>query len=131
MGKAGVSARAIDCRRPAIEHTSARVPMPRNTRTCARTHKKEDRSQLRSSAPLREEQLSRNPILESVILLGFLLVLVAQGLNLTIFRVSRVFLDSINRLVNTKKHTGDFGEDLTAIQGSVFRVYSFPFSFIL
>jgi hypothetical protein len=48
-----------------------------------------------------------------------------------IFRVSKVSLDSINRLVNTKKHTQDFGEELTVLQGSVFRVYSFPFSFIL
>ena len=78
-----------------------------------------------------EEQLSHNPILESVILLGFLLVLVAQGLNLTIFRVSRVSLDSINRLINTEKHTCDFGEELMALQGSVFRVNSFPFYFIL
>jgi hypothetical protein len=49
-----------------------------------------------------EELLNRNPILESFILLRVLLVLVAQGLNPTIFRVSRVSLDFINRLVNTK-----------------------------
>ena len=92
---------------------------------------KEDRSQLRLSTPVREEQLSRNPILKCFILLGFLLVLVAQGLNPTIFRVSRVSLDSINRLVNTEKYTRDFLEELTALQGSVFQVYYFRFHFIL
>jgi hypothetical protein len=50
---------------------------------------------------VREDQVSRNPILESFILLGFLLVLISLGLNPTIFRASRVSLDSINRLVNT------------------------------
>ena len=54
---------------------------------------------------MREDQLSRSPTLESFILLGFLLVLVAQGLNPAIFRISRVSLDSINRPVNTKKDT--------------------------
>jgi hypothetical protein len=76
---------------------------------------------------VREDQLSRSPILGSFIFLGFLLVLVAQGLNPTIFRVSKVSLDSINRLVNSKKYTHDFEEELTALQGGVFRVYSFPF----
>jgi hypothetical protein len=116
----------------------ARASKPRNESTCGRAHKKEDQLQLRSSAlhlrsstPVHEEQLSRDPILESVILLGFLLVLVAQGLNPTIFRISRISLDSINRLVNIEKHIGDFGEELTALYGSIFRVYSFPFSFIL
>ena len=72
--------------------------------------KKEDLSQLqlsahslRSSAPVHEDQVSHSPILESFILLGFLLVLVALGLNPMIFRVSRVSLDSINRLVNKEK----------------------------
>jgi hypothetical protein len=65
------------------------------------------------------------------VLLGFLLVIVAQGLNPTIFRVSGVSLDSINRLVNTEKHKHDFGKELMALQGSVFQVYSFPFYFIL
>jgi hypothetical protein len=43
----------------------------------------------------------------------------------------RVFLNSINRLINRELDTCDFGEELTALQGSVFRVYSFPFYFIL
>jgi hypothetical protein len=44
---------------------------------------------------------------------------------------SRVLLNSIYRLVNTKLHTFDFGKELTTLQGSVFRVYSFPFYFIM
>jgi hypothetical protein len=37
------------------------------------------------------------------LILGFWLILVAQGFNLTHFRVSRILLDSINRLVNIEK----------------------------
>ena len=48
-----------------------------------------------------------------------------------IFRVSRVSLDSISRLVNTEKHTHDFGEELAALKEAIFRVYSFLFYFIL
>jgi hypothetical protein len=84
---------------------------------------------LQSSTPTREDQVSRNPILESFILLGFLLVLVSLGLNPTIFTVSRVFLDSINRLINTEKHTRDFVEEFSALKEAIFRVYSFPFLF--
>jgi hypothetical protein len=40
IGKAEVSATAIECRRPAIERTSARAPKSRIERTCARAHKK-------------------------------------------------------------------------------------------
>ena len=86
---------------------------------------------MRSTAPMREDQVSRSPILESFILLGFLIVLVALGLNPTIFRVSRVFLDSINWLVNTEKHRRDFGEEFTTLKEAIFRDYSFPFYFIL
>jgi hypothetical protein len=46
-----------------------------------------------------------------VLFLGFLQL----GLNPMIFKVSRVFLDFINRLVNTKKDTGDFGEEFTTL----------------
>jgi hypothetical protein len=42
------------------------------------------------------------------------------------FRVSRTLLYSINRLVNTKKHTRYFGEEFTAFKEAIFRVYSFP-----
>ena len=44
LGKAEVSARAIDHRRPTIERTSTRAPKTRNDRTCARAHKKRDRA---------------------------------------------------------------------------------------
>ena len=44
---------------------------------------------------------------------------------------SRVSLTTINRLVNTKKHTQALGEELMALQGSIFWVYSFPFYFII
>jgi hypothetical protein len=56
-------------------------------------------------------------------------VFLQQGRNPTIFRVSRILLDSINRHVNTKKHTGDFGEEFMALKEAIFRVYSFPFCF--
>jgi hypothetical protein len=48
-----------------------------------------------------------------------------------IFRISRVSLDSTNRLVNTEKGTHDFREELTALKEAIFLVYSFPFYFIL
>ena len=59
-----------------------------------------------------------------------LLILVAQGLNPTISRVSRIHLDSVNRHVNTEKHTHDFREEFTALKEAIFRVYSFSFYFI-
>jgi hypothetical protein len=46
-----------------------------------------------------------------------------------IFRVSRVSLDSLNRLINIEKHTRDFGKEFTALKEAIFRVYSFPFLF--
>jgi hypothetical protein len=93
----------IEHRRPAIERTSTRVLKARNEHTCNHACKKEDRSQLQLSTPVHEDQLNRSPILESFILLGFCKVLVSQRLNPTICRVSRVSLDSINRLINTEK----------------------------
>jgi hypothetical protein len=60
------------------------------------------------------------------LILGFWLILVAQGFNLTHFRVSRILLDSINRPVNIEKHTRYFGEEFTAFNEAIFRVYSFP-----
>ena len=118
-----------------LERSSAQAMERVHLRSWAQ---EEDRSQLRSSAhslrssaPMREDQVSRNPILESLILLGFFLVLGTLGLNPTIFRISRVSLDFINRLVNTEKHTCDFGEEFTALIEVIFPVYSFPFYFIL
>jgi hypothetical protein len=48
-----------------------------------------------------------------------------------ISKCSRVLLNSINRLVNIEKCTEVLGEELTALQGSVIWVYSFPFYFIM
>jgi hypothetical protein len=60
-----------------------------------------------------------------------LLIIVAQGLNPTIFRVSRILLDSINRLVSTEKHTRDFEEELTAFKKAILWVYSFPLFYFM
>jgi hypothetical protein len=59
------------------------------------------------------------------LIIGFWLILVAQGFNLTRFRVSRILLDSINRPVN-KKNTCYFGEEFTVFKEAIFWVYSFP-----
>jgi hypothetical protein len=48
-----------------------------------------------------------------------------------IFRVSRVSLDSINRLVNTEKHTLHFGEEFTALKEAIFSGLFFSLYFIL
>jgi hypothetical protein len=72
---------------------------------------------------VREDQVSHNPVLESFTFRVF----VQQGQNPMIFRVSRILLDSINRPVNTEKHTYNFREEFTAIKETIFRVYSFPF----
>jgi hypothetical protein len=58
-------------------------------------------------------------------------VLLQQGRNLMIFRISRILLDSINRHVNIEKQTRDFGEEFMALKEAIFQVYSFPFCFIL
>jgi hypothetical protein len=44
-----------------------------------------------------------------------------------IFRVSRVSLDFINRLVNTEKDKHDLEKNLRFSKKRFFRVYSFPF----
>jgi hypothetical protein len=48
-------------------------------------------------------------------------------INPTIFRVSRVSLDSINRLVNIEKHALNFVEEFMALKEAIFWVYTFPF----
>jgi hypothetical protein len=60
------------------------------------------------------------------LILGFWPILVAQGFNLTRFRVSRILLDSINRLVNIDLRIHYFGEEFTAFKETIFWVYSFP-----
>jgi hypothetical protein len=67
--------------------------------------------------------MATSPILE--IGLGFVLQF------LGFLGASRVPLNSINRPVNRKLNTRDFGKELTTLQGSIFRIYSFPFNFIM
>jgi hypothetical protein len=56
---------------------------------------------------------------------------VQQGFNPTIFRVSRILLESINRPVNIEKHRRYFGEELTALKEAIFQVYSFPLFYFM
>jgi hypothetical protein len=65
------------------------------------------------------------------LILGFWLILVAQGFNLTHFRVSRILLDSINRPINIEKHTRYFGKEFTTFKEMIFRVYSFPLIYFM
>jgi hypothetical protein len=65
------------------------------------------------------------------LVLGFWLILVAQGFNLTRFRVSRILLDSINRHVNIEKQTRYFGEEFTSFKEEISRVYSFPLFYFM
>jgi hypothetical protein len=60
------------------------------------------------------------------LILGFWPILVAQGFDLTCFRVSRILLDSINKPVNIELNTRYFGEEFTAFKETIFWVYSFP-----
>jgi hypothetical protein len=111
LGKVEVSACAIEYRGLAIERTSIQEPKPRNERTCARAHKKRidricDRAYMAcDQAHLCVKPKSTATLLWRVLFFGFLQL----GINTTIFRVSRVSLDSINRLVNIEKHTRNFG----------------------
>jgi hypothetical protein len=54
------------------------------------------------------------------LILGFWPILVAQGFNLTRFRVSRILLDSINRPVNIEFNTHHFGRRIDCFQGNDF-----------
>jgi hypothetical protein len=47
------------------------------------------------------------------------------------FRVSRTLLDSINKPVNTEKHTRYFGKELLVFKKAIFRVYSFPLFYFM
>jgi hypothetical protein len=60
------------------------------------------------------------------LILGFCNSLLHKDSNPTIFRVSRILLESINRLVNTKERETIFGRRIDDFQGAIFRVYSFP-----
>ena len=60
------------------------------------------------------------------LVLGFGESLLHKDSNPTIFRVSRILLESINRPVNTEERTRYFGEELMAFKEAIFRVCSFP-----
>ena len=59
------------------------------------------------------------------LILGFCKSLLHKNSNPTIFKVSRILLESINRHVNTEEHTSYFGEELTVFNEAIFQVYSF------
>ena len=110
--------------------------MSRNKRTYARMHKKRiDRSAIKRTRPAIERTCVWRPIqpqhyFGNFCFIKVLLILVAQGLNPTIFRVSRFSLDSINRPVNTEKHTW-FWRRIDGSQGSNFSGFILFLYFIL
>ena len=63
------------------------------------------------------------------LVLGFCKSLLHKDLNPTIFRVSRILLESINRSVNTEEGTHYFWRRIDGFQGSDF--LGLFFSFIL
>ena len=72
-----------------------------------------------SSAPVRKAQSSCSPILKFLVI-GFVESLLHKDSNPTIFRVFWILLESINRPVNTEKHTWDFKEELTTLKEVIF-----------
>ena len=54
------------------------------------------------------------------LVLGFGESLLHKDSNPTSFKVSKILLESINRPVNTEKHTWDFGEELMALKEAIF-----------
>jgi hypothetical protein len=59
------------------------------------------------------------------LILGFWPILVPQGFNLARFRVSRILMNSINRLVNIELDTHYFGEELTTFNEQFFEFILF------
>ena len=66
-----------------------------------------------------------------LLVLGFVESLLHNDSNPMVFRVSTILLESINRPVNTEKHTHYFGEELTALKEAIFQVYSFPLFYFM
>jgi hypothetical protein len=119
-----------------IDRTSARAPKARIERTCVCAQKKEiDRSVIERTKGDRAH-LCVKPTPAAALFCKFLVfrVLVTpcctriQPYN---FRVSRILLDSINRPVNTEKHTRYFGEEFTALKEAIFQVYFFPLFYFM
>ena len=65
------------------------------------------------------------------LILGFCKSLLQKESNPTIFRVSRILLESINRSVNTEEQGRYFGEELMVFKEAIFRVYSFPLFYFM
>ena len=107
-------------------------------RTHLRSHGKEgDRSQGDRSQPDGDRaHLCVKPkpavaLFWKFLILGFCKSLLHKDSNPTIFRVSRILLQSINRPVNTKEHKRYFGEELTVFKEAIFWVYSFPLFYFM
>ena len=132
----GVSTRAITRRKPVIERTSSWVLMSRNERICACVHKKRiDRSAFERTRPTIERTCAWKPIqlqpyFRNFCSIGVLLILVAQGLNPIIFRVSRILLDSTNKSLNTEKHV-ILKKNWRLSRKRFFRVHSFPLFYFM
>jgi hypothetical protein len=91
-----------------------------NLSLCDRSQPNGDRSHLRVTPK------SVAALFWKFLILGFCNSLLHKNSNPTIFRVSRILLESINRLVNTKERETIFGRRIDDFQGAIFRVYSFP-----
>jgi hypothetical protein len=92
----------------AIKRTSARAPKARIERACVHAHKRMINRSAIERTNCDRAHLCLKPTPAAAIFWKFcfirvLLILVAQGFNPKIFRVSRILLDYINRHVNTLK----------------------------
>ena len=125
----------IERRIPVIERISARAPK-QGSSALAFMHTRRRlivarsiAARLRLSAHVGEAQSSHSPILE---VFGFRVgeSLLHKDSNPTIFRVSRILLESINRPVNTEKHTW-FWRRIDGSQGSDFSRFILFLYFIL
>jgi hypothetical protein len=130
------SVRAIERRKYAIERTNVRAPKKRSNAP-AFVRKRGDRSQCDLSQPECERShLCVKPKSAAALFWKFLILgccnsLLHKDSNLTIFRVSRILLESINRPVNTEDTHTIFGEEFTAFKEAIFRVYSFPLFYFM
>jgi hypothetical protein len=130
------SVKTFEPRNCAIERTNVRAPKKRsNAPTFVR--RRGDRSPCDRSQPecershLRVKPKSAATRFWKFLILGFCNSLLHKDSNPTIFRVSRILLESINRPVNTEETHAIFGEEFTAFKEAIFRVYSFPSFYFL
>jgi hypothetical protein len=119
-----------------IDHTRVRASKARIERTCFCARKKEiDHSAIEHTkgnrAHLCVKPTPATAPFWKFLVFRVLVTLCCTRIQLYDFRVSRILLDSINRHVNTKKHTRYFGEEFTAFKEAIFRVYSFPLFYFM